>query len=253
MTYGSEELMICVIVRLLDDPAVKHVAVGAASPIPGSAALLACHLTEGRLRASIIHGIANNPFTDGGREIFDCAGQGRVDAFFLGGVEIDGEANVNLVGTGDYPQVDKRFPGSFGSAYMYFVVPKVILFRPEHTRRVFVPKVDFISAPGTSEPSVYRPGGPKALVTELCLMSFDAAKKRFRLESVHPGHSLEEVRDNTGFDFDIPDTVPTTPEPDPAWLALLRTRIGQQIAEIYPDFVDRVFGDTPSQSQESAA
>ena len=128
MTYGSEELMISVIVRLLDDPAVKHVAVGAASPIPGSAALLACHLTEGRLRASIIHGIANNPFTDGGREIFDCAGQGRVDAFFLGGVEIDGEANVNLVGTGDYPQVDKRFPGSFGSAYMYFVVPKVILF-----------------------------------------------------------------------------------------------------------------------------
>ena len=253
MTYGSEELMISVIVRLLDDPAVKHVAVGAASPIPGSAALLACHLTEGRLRASIIHGIANNPFTDGGREIFDCAGQGRVDAFFLGGVEIDGEANVNLVGTGDYPQVDKRFPGSFGSAYMYFVVPKVILFRPEHTRRVFVPKVDFISAPGTSEPSVYRPGGPKALVTELCLMSFDAAKKRFRLESVHPGHSLEEVRDNTGFDFDIPDTVPATPEPDPAWLALLRTRIGQQIAEIYPDFVDRVFGDTPSQSQESAA
>ena len=67
MTYGSEELMICVIVRLLDDPAVKHVAVGAASPIPGSAALLACHLTKGRLRASIIHGIANNPFTDGGR------------------------------------------------------------------------------------------------------------------------------------------------------------------------------------------
>lgn len=253
MTYKTEELMITVIARLLDDPAVRHVAVGAASPIPGSAALLTRHLTDGRLRASIIHGIANNPFTDGGREIFDCAGQGRIDVFFLGGVQIDGEANVNLVGTGDYPTVDKRFPGSFGSAHMYFVVPKVILFRPEHTRRVFVPKVDFISAPGTSAPGVYRPGGPKALVTELCLMSFDAGRKRFRLESVHPGHSLEEVLDNTGFEFDIPETVPTTAAPDPAWLELLRSDIGAQIAEIYPDFVARVFGLESGSKQESAA
>ena len=68
MSYNTEELMIAVIARLLDDPEVRHVAVGAASPIPGSAALLTRHLTGGRLRASIIHGLANNPFTDGGRE-----------------------------------------------------------------------------------------------------------------------------------------------------------------------------------------
>jgi len=252
MSYNTEELMIAVIARLLDDAQVRHVAVGAASPIPGSAALLTRHLTGGRLRASIIHGLANNPFTDGGREVFDCAGQGRIDVFFLGGVQIDGEANINLVGTGDYPAVDKRFPGSFGSAYMYFVVPKVILFRPEHTRRVFVPKVDFISAPGTSEPGVYRPGGPKALVTELCLMSFDAARKRFRLVSVHPGHTVEEVLDNTGFDFDIPDSVPVTPEPEPDRLELLRTSIGAQIAEIYPDFVARVFGPTTKDREDAA-
>lgn len=253
MSYKSEELMISVIARLLDDPTVRHVAVGAASPIPGSAALLVQHLTAGRMRTSIIHGVADNPFTDGGREIFDCAGQGRIDVFFLGGVQIDGEANINLVGTGDYPQVDKRFPGSFGSAHMYFVVPKVILFRPEHTRRVFVPKVDFISAPGTSAPGVYRPGGPKALVTELCLMSFDAGRKRFRLESVHPGRTLEEVLDNTGFEFDIPETVSTTPEPEPERLELLRSQIGARIAEIYPDFVARVFGAAALGNQESAA
>ncbi len=100
MSYSSEELMICVIGRLLDDPNVNHVAVGAASPIPGSAALLMRHITNGRLRASIIHGVRNNPFTDGGREIFDCAGQGRIDAFFLSGAQIDGKANINLVATG---------------------------------------------------------------------------------------------------------------------------------------------------------
>ena len=127
MKYCEEELLICVISRLLEaDPDVDHVAVGAASPIPGSAVLLCGELTGGRPRASIIHGEANNPFTDGAREIFDCAGQGRIDVFFLGGVQIDGQANVNLLGTignQGYPRIDRRFPGSFGSAYMYFVVP----------------------------------------------------------------------------------------------------------------------------------
>ena len=53
-------------------------------------------------------------------ELFDCAAQGRVDAFFLGGGQIDGQGNINLVGTGDYPQNDVRWPGSFGSAFLYY-------------------------------------------------------------------------------------------------------------------------------------
>lgn len=239
MTWSPEEFLICTITRLVAD--VGHIAVGAASPIPGSAALLARELGGGRPRVSLIHGRTNNPFTDGGRELFDCAGQGRIDVFFLGGVEIDGEANINLVGTGDYPAVSKRFPGSFGSAYMYFVVPRVILFRQEHTRRVFVPKVSFVSAPGWSEPGIHRPGGPKALVTELCVMTFDAARRRFTLASVHPGHTVEEVRDNTGFDFDMPAAVPETKAPEPERLGLLRSRIGAEIAGTYPEFAARVF------------
>ena len=42
----------------------------------------------------------------------------------------------------------------------YYVVPKVVLFREEHTPRVLVDQVDFVSAPGASPPGVYRPGGP---------------------------------------------------------------------------------------------
>ena len=61
--------------------------------------------------------------------------------FFLSGGEIDGEGNVNLVSIGDYEQPNARFPGSFGSAYLYYVVPKVILFRTEHSTRTLVPKV----------------------------------------------------------------------------------------------------------------
>ncbi|MBI3113161.1 MAG: CoA synthetase [Rhodospirillales bacterium] len=238
--HSPEECLIATIARLLEG--AGHVAVGALSPIPGCAALLARELGGGRPRVSIIHGDANNPFTDGGRELFDCAGQGRIDVFFLGGAQIDGGANINLVGAGGYPRPRKRFPGSFGSALMYFVVPKVILFAPEHSRRVLVKKVDFVSAPGTSPPEVRRPGGPTALVTGLCLMAFDAATKRFRLESVHPGHTVEEVRDNTGFDFDVPEDVPETPPPDADRLALLRTKIAAEIAKTYPDFAARVFG-----------
>jgi glutaconate CoA-transferase subunit B len=112
----------------------------------------------------------------------------------------------------------------------------VILFREEHTRRVFVPRVDFISAPGPTDTGAYRPGGPHAMITSLCLFDFDRARKRFVLRSVHPGHTLEEVRDNTGFDFDVPAQVPATAAPDATALALIRGRVREEIGETYPKF-----------------
>jgi glutaconate CoA-transferase subunit B len=228
------ELLITVIARLLQGCA--HVAVGASSPIPGAGALLARSQSAGTMRVTVLGSQKNNFFTSGGVELFDLAAQGRIDAFFLGGGQIDGQANINLVGTGDYPDTPVRWPGSFGSAYLYFLVPRVILFREEHTRRVMVPKVDFISAPGVSDAGVYRPGGPHALLTGLGLFSFDRARHRFRLDSVHPGHSVEEIRDNTGFEFDCPAQVPVTPAPDAATLAAIRNRIRGDIAETYPRF-----------------
>jgi glutaconate CoA-transferase, subunit B len=234
-----QELLIFTIAGLLTG--CRHVAVGAASPIPGAAALLERARSGSALRVSVLGSTRNNFFTDGGVELFDCAAQGRVDAFFLGGGQIDGEGNVNLVGTGAYPATEVRWPGSFGSAYLYFLVPRVILFREEHTRRVLVEKVDFISAPGTSEKGIYRPGGPHALLTNLALSDYDRVRHRFRLRSVHPGHSVEEVLDNTGFAFERPETVPRTPSPDPETLALIRGPIRGEIAEVYPRFTATAF------------
>jgi glutaconate CoA-transferase subunit B len=124
---------------------------------------------------------------------------------------------------------------------MYYVVPKVILFRLEHTRRTLVEKVDFISAPGTSPQSVYRPGGPIALITSRCLFAFDRVRRRFRLESTHPGHSDAEVAENTGFEFDRPKRAPATAAPSPETLAILRTLVAPQISEVYPRFATDVF------------
>jgi glutaconate CoA-transferase subunit B len=237
--YLAQELLIDTLAGML--AGLGHVAVGAASPIPGAAALLA-RARDPQLRVSILGSERHNPFTDGGRELFDCAAQGRIDAFFLGGGEIDGSANINLVGVGGYPQSQVRWPGSFGSAYLYFLVPRVILFREEHTARVLVPKVEFVSAPGTSPASVDRPGGPYALVTGRCVFRFDAARRRFCLASVHPGHTVEEIACNTGFAYGMPDEVPATPAPGAATLALIRGRIGAEIAETYPAFAARVLG-----------
>jgi glutaconate CoA-transferase subunit B len=241
MTFQPEELLIASVAGLIGD--VRHIAVGNASPIPAAAALLQKARGGGRRPyVSLLQSRKHNFFTEGGVELFDCAGQGRMDVFFLSGGEIDGEGNINLVGIGDHDRPQVRFPGSFGSAYLYFVVPKVILFRTEHSRRTLVPKVNFISAPGVSDPNVYRKGGPVALITNRCLFAFDKDRRRFRLQSVHPGHGVEEIFENTGFDFDCPPHVPETPAPDVEMLRVMRETVAPELAEVYPQFAERVFG-----------
>ncbi len=235
--HARREILISTIADLLDG--IRHVAVGASSPIPAAGAMLlrARNLRDGKppVRISILGSQQHNFFTNGGVELFDCAAQGRVDAFFLGGGQIDGQGNINLVGTGDYPKTDVRWPGSFGSAYLYHLVPRVILFREEHSPRVFVPKVDFISAKAVT-PEVARRGGPYALLTNMALFDFDREAVGFRLRSVHPGFSPADIRERTGFDYQEPETIPETPRPDAATLELLRGRILDELAETYPAF-----------------
>ena len=224
--YAKEELLACVIARLLGG--ARHAAIGASSPIPATAAFLHGQ-KDAAFRVSLQQRREANPLTEGSRELFDLAGQGRIDVFFLGGAQIDGKANINLV------EADgKRFPGSFGSAYLYPVVPRVILFREEHSRRVLVEKVDFVSASGN----------PAALLTGMALFSWQREKRRFRLESVHPGHSPEEVRENTGFDYEAGAPVETA-APSAQELRLLRTQVKEKIAADYPEFAARVWGMGP--------
>ncbi|HKU06096.1 MAG TPA: CoA transferase [Bradyrhizobium sp.] len=231
------ELLINAIAGLLQG--IRHVAVGASSPIPAAGAMLlrARNARDGKppVNVTILGSNEHNFFTNGTVELFDCAAQGRVDAFFLGGGQIDGAGNINLVGTGQYPKTDVRWPGSFGSAYLYHLVPRVILFREEHSPRVFVPKVDFVSAAATT-PEVKRRGGPYALLTNMALFDFDRVSGGFALRSVHPGFTPSDIRSQTGFDYAEPAQVPMTVLPDAATLSLLRGRIMDEVAEAYPAF-----------------
>ena len=219
--HAREELLACAIARLIGDAA--HLAVGAASPIPATAALL-LKQQKPRLRVSMLHKRKGNPFTEGSRELFDLAGQGRIDVFFLGGAQIDGEGSINLVRA-----EGRRFPGSFGSAFMYPVVARTILFREEHSRRTLVPRVEFVSARGA----------PAALLTGKALFSWQKALRRFRLESTHAN---EDIREQTGFEFDAPAEIPVTPPPTVEELDLLRGPVARAIAADYPDFAARVWG-----------
>ena len=188
-----------------------------------------------------MHSQKFNNFTDGSRELFDASAQGRIDTFFLGGVQIDGEANINLVGTGRYPKLDKRFSGSFGSALMYFVVPKIILFREEHTPRTLVKKVDFISAPGTSPSNVFRPGGPKYLITNRALFSFNREDKKFKIEKINPEFSLDEVIKSTGFEFKTNKKLKYFTMPSQKRIDVLRNLIAAKVLNFYPQFAKKIW------------
>ena len=223
MDYRPEELLACVIARLLEKLGARHAAIGASSPIPATAAFLRRE-QDASFRVSLQQRRAHNLFTEGSRELFDLAGQGRVDAFFLGGAQIDGAANINLVRA-----EGRRFPGSFGSAYMYPAVKHLILFREEHSPRTLVKKVEFVSATGN----------PAALVTGRAVFSWQKDQRRFRLESTHDGN---DVRELTGFEYDALPAVARTPEPSADELALLRGAVAKKIVADYPDFANRVWG-----------
>ena len=219
--YAKEELLACVIARLLEG--ARHAAIGASSPIPAAGCFLR-KMADPAFRVSLQQRRAANPFTEGSRELFDLAGQGRIDTFFLGGAQIDGTAAINLVRADG-----KRFPGSFGSAFMYPMVAGTILFREEHSRRTLVPKVEFVSARGN----------PRALVTGMALFSWQEDRRRFRLES---RHEPVDIRAITGFDFDGPDEAPLTPPPSASELELLRGPVARLVAADYPDFARKVWG-----------
>jgi len=222
-------VMIARIARLLFGR--RHVAVGAASPVPAAATLLARELSGKALTVSILGSEQHNPFTDGGRELFDCAAQGRLDAFFLSGVQIDATGAVNLLGLGDPRAPRRRFFGNFGAPYLASLVPNVILCRTDHGPETLVEKVDFVTTPGVEG---------RRLVTDRAV--FVVEQGRFALESRHPGETLEALRAATGFAFAAKPDAGITPGPDAGMRDLLEGPVALAMQAIYPAMADQLRG-----------
>lgn len=153
--------------------------------------------------------------------------------FVVSCLQIDRFGNTNLIAIGDkHGRPTLRGPGAIGSVSSSAHADKTYILPPRHDRRVFVERCDFISAPGfgsggrdARRQMGLHGGGPRLCITERCVFDFEEETKAMRLRSLHPGHSVEEVLDNTGFDVIVPTDVPETQPPTEDELELLRTVI----------------------------
>ncbi len=160
-------------------------------------------------------------------DTFLFAQRGFLEVGFVGGAQVDrfGNLNSSVVGSYDQPQV--RLPGSGGANDITSLCHRVIVVTM-HERRRFVPRVDFVTSPGflsggTSRRDAGLPfGRVSQVVTNLGILGFDAESKAMRLEALHPGVSVEEVVEMTGFDLLINDQLPITDPPEEEELTLLR-------------------------------
>lgn len=153
--------------------------------------------------------------------------------FFIGGIQVDKHGNTNLIGIGKDPNALKfRGPGSVGTPTLSTHVGRYYIVLNSHSSRILVNECDFLSTIGwgDGDPQARKNlgipgGGPKYCVTPLCIMDFTDDTKHLRLKSLHPGVTIEEVVDNTGFSLIIPEEVPTTDLPTAEELHVLRTRV----------------------------
>ncbi len=232
------EMMAVAISREVRDG--ETVAVGTLAPVPAAGVLLA-HLSHApHARVLIFNHEDYWPFRNGSKEFYDYAQRGNFDLFFLSGGQIDRHGNLNLITLGDHDHPRLRLPGGAGSAMLYYMAKRVILFRMDHSPRIFVERVDTIASPGSSPPDVLRPGGPWKAVTPLCTFRFDRELRALVVESAHPGVSAEALQRRTGFPLVLPAPLPVTPAPTPAELSLLRGRVKQSLAKTYPRLADTV-------------
>jgi glutaconate CoA-transferase subunit B len=100
-----------------------------------------------------------------------------------------------------------------------------------------VEKVDFVTGAGVTPENVYREGGPALLVTPKAVLAWDKAAGEWVLDRVQPGSSVEEVRQNTGFELRVSPSVAVMPSPTTQELHVLRTVVKEKLARSYPDFV----------------
>ncbi|MFI5342220.1 MAG: hypothetical protein ACHQ7N_20600, partial [Candidatus Methylomirabilales bacterium] len=80
-------------------------------------------------------------------------------------------------------------------------------------------------------------GGPSRVITDLAILGFESVSKRMRLESLHPGVTIEEVREQTGFELLVPSRIPETEPPTSEQIRLLREQIdpeGEYLASPEP-------------------
>ncbi|MBV9713499.1 MAG: CoA-transferase [Ktedonobacteraceae bacterium] len=159
---------------------------------------------------------------------------GEVQSGFIGGAEIDRYGNLNTSVIGDWQRPTVRLPGSGGGADIASLAQRLTIIMP-HDRRRLRERVDFVTSPGYGYPDEHGPagtawrqrvglprGGPAALITTLAVFTFDPSSGEALLQSYHPGTSIEQVQEQTGWPLQMAADCAETEPPRDDELRLIR-------------------------------
>src|SRR5262249_39259934 len=153
--------------------------------------------------------------------------QGEVDLGFIGGAEVDRFGNLNTSYVGDPRRPATKLPGSGGGADIAILSRRWVALMRHEPRRL-VERVSYVTSPGHGDGPGRRArngllgGGPAAVATHLAGLRFPEGGGEAYLASVHPGHTVEEVRAATGWDLRVPPGVTETQPPSAEELTAMR-------------------------------
>jgi glutaconate CoA-transferase subunit B len=143
---------------------------------------------------------------------------GRIDVGFLGAAQIDRRANLNSTVIGEYDRPAVRLPGGGGAPEIARSCGEVFVMLRQ-SKRSFVAELDFLSSAGDRVSTV---------VTDLGVLEPDPETRELTLTSLHPGATVEQAREATGWALRVSADLHETPPPAEEELAALRsmTRAG---------------------------
>lgn len=154
-------------------------------------------------------------------EAFDLAQRGELDVMFLGAAQVDCYGNTNLSLIGDVKRPKVVLPGGAASAFLMPITPKVVVWVTRHSNRVFVEEVDFVTGQGYNHRSEQYKANEIVVISNLAVMNFKNPERVMQIQHYHPGHTVEEIKDNTGFDLGVAPNVSETPLPTADVLELI--------------------------------
>lgn len=160
-------------------------------------------------------------------ELFEFIMEGRF-AIFVNPVQIDQFGNANISVIGDWAKPAVQLVGARGLPDDSVNVDNMFYYNLKHSVRTFTPKVDFICGVGYTKERLKGEityGAPKAIVSNLGVFDFEQETGHMRIRSLHPGVTLQTVRENTGFELVIPEVIPETPLPTEEEVRLIRQEL----------------------------
>jgi glutaconate CoA-transferase subunit B len=240
--HTAQELMVAAAAREIRDG--ELVFVGMRLPIlaygvarsthaPGARALFELGLMRDQPAAAFLGTMGDPPNVAGAlwatrmSNVMALMAQGEVDLGFIGGAEVDRFGNLNTSYIGDPARPRTKLPGSGGGADIAILSRRWVTLMSHEPRRL-VERVSYVTSPGFGTGPDWRRrtglagGGPAAIVTTMAVLRFPERGGEAELASVHPGHTVDEVRAQTGWDLRVADDCGVTPPPTPEEMIHMR-------------------------------